>query len=298
MRVLQVDSGREMRGGQRQVLRLVEGLIEAGHEPVLLARRDSPLLAAAREKGLAAKPLGVAALALESRRAALVHAHDGRSHTLAALLSQVPLVVSRRVAFPIQRQAASRWKYARPRHYIAVSRHVRDTLLEAGVAGEKISVVYDGAPVGEASAGGRRIVAPATEDPAKGSALVREAARLSGLEVQFSTNLEADLAEAMLLVYISHQEGLGSAALAAMAAGVPVLASRVGGLMEIIEDGESGVLTDNTPEAISRAMQRLAADGELRARLGAQARKRVVERFSVAAMIRGTLDVYEQVVSC
>ena len=298
MRVVHIDAGREMRGGQWQVLRLLEGLVQAGHDPLLLARGGSPLLAIAAGRGLAAKPLGIASLLRESGSAALVHAHDGRSHALAAVVARAPLVVSRRVAFPIRDSVASRWKYARARHYLAVLEHVRGILLEAGVPPEKITVVYDGVPLGEHAPGGRRIVAPATEDPAKGSDLVREAARLAGVEIHFSRNLEADLPQAAMLAYITRREGLGSAVLLAMAAGVPVLASRVGGLMEVIEDGESGVLTDNDPAAIARAMTSLAGDADLLRRLGARARRRVCEKFSVSAMVRGTLDVYREVLSC
>ena len=298
MRVVHIDAGREMRGGQWQVLRLLEGLVQAGHDPLLLARGGSPLLEMAAGRGLAAKPLGIAALVRESSAAALVHAHDGRSHALAAVLARAPLVVSRRVAFPIRGSVASRWKYARARHYLAVSEHVREVLLKAGIPAEKITVVYDGVPSGKFAPGGRRIVAPATEDPAKGSELLREAARLAGVEIHFSGNLEADLPQAAMLVYITRQEGLGSAALLAMAAGVPVLASRVGGLMEVVEDGESGILTENDPVAIAGAMSRMAGDVELLRRLGARARQRVREKFSEAAMVRGTLDVYRKVLSC
>jgi hypothetical protein len=298
MRVVHIDTGREMRGGQWQVLRLLEGLAQAGHNPLLLARPQSPLLDMASMRGLEARPAGIAALLRESGSAALVHAHDGRSHALAAVVARAPLVVSRRVAFPIRGSAASSWKYARARHYLAVSEHVRGILLEAGIPREKISVVYDGVPPGLQAPQGRLILAPATEDPAKGSEILREAARLAGVEIHFSKNLEADLAQAAMLVYITHEEGLGSAALLAMAAGVPVLASRVGGLLEVIQDGESGVLTENDPAAIARAIARMAGDPGLLRRLGERARERVCEKFSVAAMVRGTLDVYRQVLSC
>lgn len=294
MRVVHIDAGREMRGGQWQVLRLLEGLVREGHDPLLLARNGSPLLEMAAGRGLAARPLGIAALLNESGAAELVHAHDGRSHALAAAVARAPLVVSRRVAFPIRGTPASRWKYARARHYLAVSEHVRGILLEAGIPPEKITVVYDGVPLGDHAPGGRRIVAPATEDPAKGSRLVREAARLAGVEIHFSRSLEVDLTQAAMLVYITRQEGLGSAALLAMASGVPVLASRVGGLVEVIEDGESGVFTANDPASIARAMTGLMENAELRRRLGAEARRRVCEKFSVAAMVRGTLDVYRK----
>ena len=287
-----------MRGGQWQVLRLMEELARAGHQPVLLARRHSPLLERAARRTLDARPIGIGTLAREAKLADLVHAHDGRSHTLAAALRRTPLVVSRRVAFPVQSNAASRWKYSRPRHFIAVSEHVRRILLEAQVPEKKISVVYDGVPEAAPVEGGRLILAPATDDPAKGSALVLEAARLAGLEIKFSSNLEVDLREAALLVYITRREGLGSGALMAMAAGIPVVTSRVGGLPEIIEDGESGVLVENDPVAIEKAIRRLYGDPELRRRLGACARRRVAEKFSVAAMVRGTLDVYHRVLTC
>jgi len=287
-----------MRGGQWQVLRLMEQLAQAGHQPVLLARRHSPLLDLAAERALDAKPIGIGMLAREAKSADLVHVHDGRSHTLAAALQRKPLVVSRRVAFPVQDNAVSRWKYSRARHFIAVSEHVKRMLIQARVPEKKISVVYDGVPEAAPVEGGRLILAPATDDPAKGSALVAEAAQLAGLEIKFSSNLEADLRDALLFIYITRREGLGSGALMAMAAGIPVVASRVGGLVEVIEDGESGLLVENDPVAIERAMRRLCGDADLRRRLGACARQRVRERFSVAAMVRGTLDVYHRVLTC
>ena len=100
MRTLHVDSGREMRGGQWQVLRLVEGLAREGVSAALLCRAGSPLLQLAVERGLDARPLAFLRLAAAARRADLVHAHDARSHTL-ALAAGAAGVVSRRVAVPI-----------------------------------------------------------------------------------------------------------------------------------------------------------------------------------------------------
>jgi glycosyltransferase involved in cell wall biosynthesis len=269
----------------------------AGHEPVLLAPRISPLFRKAAEQSLPAQPLKPSALVRLSASADLVHAHDARSHSLAALL-RAPLAVARRVAFPIRRTPASRWKYARADHYIAVSQYVKRVLVGAGISSQKISVVYDGVPLPVAAASGRLIVAPSTADPAKGTHVLREAATLAGVSLHFSENLEEDLTQARLFVYITHQEGLGSAALLAMATGVPVVASRVGGLPEIIEDGQTGLLAENTPEAIASAMRRLLGDGTLRATLATRARETVRERFSVSAMVRDTLNVYERTLSC
>ena len=67
-----------------------------------------------------------------------------------------------------------------------------------------------------------------------------------------------------------------------MAAGLPVVANRVGVHSAIIVDGQTGYLAD-TPHEWARAMARLAGDAPLRAAMGAAARRRVEERYSVAA---------------
>jgi glycosyltransferase involved in cell wall biosynthesis len=229
-----------------------------------------------------------------SRRADLIHAHDARSHTWAATLAGGLLVVSRRVAFPVGQSFLSKWKYRRAQRYLAVSHHVKQTLIEAEVPEERISVVYDGVDVPQRIASGDRIVALSTRDPMKGSDLVEEAAAISGVRVHFSTDLERDLESAALFLYITRSEGLGSAALMSMAAGVPVVASRVGGLPEIVKDGETGVLTDNEPRAIADGIHRALA---IREALSANARRLVEERFSRSRMIEETRRIYDQVLA-
>ncbi|HEX8985131.1 MAG TPA: glycosyltransferase family 4 protein [Bryobacteraceae bacterium] len=296
MRILHIDTGREMRGGQWQVLYLLEGLVALGHGVTLLARSGAPLAAAARAKGFDVRAATLAAAL--GARADVVHAHDARAHLLAAFARGVPLVVARRVAFPLHTGILSRWKYRRAAHYIAVSEHVAAVLAAAGIARSRVSVVYDGVPPAPSGSPGARIVAPATRDPQKGSALVEAAAARGRFSVHFSTDLPRDLAGAAVFVYITHQEGLGSGALLAMASGVPVVASRAGGLPEIVVDGETGLLVDNTPEAIAAAVTRLAQDRAFATRLGAAGRRMVETRFSVAHMVQGTLAVYHRVLPC
>ncbi|HYI97803.1 MAG TPA: glycosyltransferase family 4 protein [Bryobacteraceae bacterium] len=292
MRVLHLDSGKEMRGGQWQVLSLLRGL---GAGNLLLTPADGPLMVAAQACGLQAEPLTMLSLGGRARQFDLVHAHDARSHTWAATLPGVPIVVSRRVGFPVQKTFLSRWKYGRASRYLAVSEHVKRTLVEAEIPEEKISVVYDGVDCPSAVASGQRVIAPATLDPMKGSDLAQEAARLARVDLQFSTNLPADLPSAALLVYITRSEGLGSAALLAMAHGVPVVASRVGGLPEIVNNCETGILTDNEPAAIAAAIRRALI---LRERLSANARRCIEEQFSSKNMIEKTREVYDRVVPC
>ncbi|HLJ17095.1 MAG TPA: glycosyltransferase family 4 protein [Bryobacteraceae bacterium] len=299
MRLLHLDSGREMRGGQWQVLYLLEGLAACGHSCVLLARSGSPLFEEAVARGLDVRPLAALTVARLSRCYDLTHAHDARSHTLAAAFARSPLVVSRRVAFPVQSGLLSRWKYSRPMHFIAVSQYVRDMLRSANVKGGLVSVVYDGVPYPDdivpLAERLRHVVAQDTADRAKGADLVRQAAQISRINIVFSKQLPDDLRRAAVFACITRSEGLGSAVLLAMAAGTPVVASRTGGLPEIIEHQVSGLLTENEPGEIAGAIRRLLDDPALAASLAAHARAQVRDRFSLSNMVAGTLSVYERI---
>jgi hypothetical protein len=294
MRILHLDSGLEMRGGQWQALRLMEGLRRENVACTLLSPRGSPLVDQARARRLDVRPLGPWAVHRLSRQSDLVHAHDARTHTLAAFLAGAPLVVSRRVAFPIR----SRWKYRHASHYAAVSQFVKGVMMEGGVPADKISVVYDGVPLGELAAGGETVVAPASGDPRKGTALALESTRRAGVDLLLSRDLESDLAGAGLFLYLTRSEGLGSAILMAMAAGVPVVASNVGGIPEILRHRENGWLAENEPEPIAAAIRELLSDRALARALAARARQTVAEKFSLDQMIHNTIHVYRQVLSC
>jgi hypothetical protein len=269
MRVLHLDFGSDMRGGQFQVLHLMEALSIQGIEQRFLSPHGEPF-------------------SIAKLRAAtdIVHAHDARSHTWAALFANAPLVVSRRVAFPIQNTFASRWKYRQPFLYLAVSKYVAGKLMEAGVPASKIEVVYDGVEALPLSTRAGPLVAPASDDPMKGSDLIREA----GIDVEFTTNLPEALKTARGLLYITRGEGLGSAALLAMSAGVPVVASRVGGLPEIVLHEQTGLLTENSPHAIAAAAARLATpDADAWSHRG---REMVHSQFLVQNMAAATLAAY------
>jgi glycosyltransferase involved in cell wall biosynthesis len=295
---LHIDTGAEMRGGQWQALYLIPALHARGHHARLLAPKDSPLLKVALDQGLDASALRLAKLPSESTRADLIHAHDARAHTLVAALGK-PLVISRRVAFPVQRNPASRWKYRRATQFIAVSEFVKATLLEAGVDPDRIAVIHDGVPIPPLANVANRsgVLALDSDDPGKGKPVIQQAAKLANVAVSFSTNLSSDLPQAELFVYVTDLEGLGSAVLLAMAHGTPVLASRVGGIPEIIDDGVTGALTSNDPRDIASAIQRLLSDSALRARIAANGRARVEQDFSIDRMVSKTLQVYERILT-
>lgn len=160
MRLLALDLGPGMRGGQRQTALLLAGLAARGHEIRLLARRAAPLASAARASGLAtvevppgseASPSVLLAIAREARlfRPAMVYAGDARGHGAAVFgraTAIAPLVVHRRVTFPPGRSPLSRLKYRVAARYLAVSRAVAASLEAAGVPSGKIAVVPDGLP--------------------------------------------------------------------------------------------------------------------------------------------------------
>jgi len=273
------------------VLSLHRGLIDDGYDSVLLAPEGSPLLEAAGKADLPHDILRPLRLGLLSRQFDLVHAHDARSHTLAALFSRVAFVVSRRVAFPIRRSAASRWKYRRPALFLAVSRHVGMQLRDAGVEEGSIVVVYDGVAVPSQAANGEAILVPYTLDPQKGMSLAQEAARRASVKIEITNNLGEDLAHARALVYLTRSEGLGSGILLAMAHGVTVIASNTGGIPELIRDGENGILVKNDPADVAKAFSRIDPA------LGLAGRADVIARFTEKHMIRSTLAAYEKVLS-
>ena len=98
---------------------------------------------------------------------------------------------------------------------------------------------------------------------------------------------------AAVVVCPSRREGYGVVAREAMAYGRPVVATAVGGLVDAVEDGVTGLLVPpRDPVALRRALERLLGDAELRARLGSAARDAARERFSWEVATQATLRAY------
>ncbi|MBE3098098.1 MAG: glycosyltransferase family 4 protein [Planctomycetes bacterium] len=96
-------------------------------------------------------------------------------------------------------------------------------------------------------------------------------------------------------VLSSRKEGLPMVLLEAMAAGLPVVATRVGAVPSVVQDGSDGLLVDAAfPAGLAEAMLRLLSERPLGNRLGKAARSRIRERYSVERMTEGYLAVFER----
>lgn len=123
-------------------------------------------------------------------------------------------------------------------------------------------------------------------------------ARAQGVErimefVGHREDVPALLASSDVFVLPSRSEACPNGVLEAMAAGLPVVASAVGGLLELIESGRTGVLVPpSDPEPLARALKALYDDPGGAAAIGASARREVLARYSFERMVAGFTDLY------
>ena len=111
-----------------------------------------------------------------------------------------------------------------------------------------------------------------------------------------SGNVAERLAVAQVFVLTSRSEGFPRSILEAMRAGLPVVASRVGGVAEAVHDGETGFsVPPNDRPALTEALRRLITDPEARTRMGLSGRRRYELNFTFETMSAKTTALYEEV---
>ncbi len=109
----------------------------------------------------------------------------------------------------------------------------------------------------------------------------------------FQTDVQSWLRKFDLIAFSSVREGIPVAMLEAMSAGVPVVATRAGGIPEAIRDGVEGLLVDcMQPSLLASALLKMGRDLELRSKIGAEGRKRVMSDFSTEVVCRKYLTLY------
>lgn len=151
--IIHVASGREWRGGQRQVWFLAQQLGRLGVEQIVVTGSDTELARRLRLSGVPVRTAGWKAgidprvvpqiLSELRKRPSVLHAHDAHALALAGICSWLrpsPLVVTRRVDFPLR----NRFFWTRADRVIAISDAVADVLVQSGISRERISVIHSG----------------------------------------------------------------------------------------------------------------------------------------------------------
>jgi len=360
--IIHVDTAHDWRGGQAQVEALVRGLARRGHRLTVVTPRGSRLA-----ERLADVPVEMAYDAprgewdwragrrlrqlAESRRPDLLHAHSALAHAVAWHAHSggnvAPIVVSRRVDFPVAANWLSRRKYLHPAcYYLAISTAVRDVLIRGGVPSDRVFLVPSGVDPAkftyqtDRSATRRSLgigdneflvcTIGALTDHKDHATLIRAAAlalaqapelrfivlgegelrpRLEAQIAQedlgerfqllgFRSDVEACLTASDLFVLSSHMEGLCTSLLDAMLLARPIVATRAGGVGDVIGDGETGLLVEiRQSEALAGAIVRMARDRDLRVRLAAAGARRVREQFSIERTIQLTEAAYREILT-
>lgn len=358
--IVHVDTGRSMRGGQRQLLLLARGLRHHGHTQLIACPEGSPLEAAAHAEHFATLALprpdpgharGIRRLRRRLRQENwhIIHAHDGVGQTIAWIASlgtRLRRVAHRRVTFLPARKLDYRLKYRHTAHaVIAVSEFVKSIVIGAGIDSENVVVIPDGIelpetlPTAEMRARVRASwgVKPehfaiglfASSAPEKGQDIAEGAMDQLGprlplarlvvagplpsrhsapeshggaaekfiVRLGYQNDLDEYFAGLDLFLMPSRSEGLGSSALLAMARGVPVIATRVGGLPEIVINAETGWLAE--PESAAALAEAIISAARNRNRLDELGRQaaRFAGNFSAARMTERTEALYCEVLS-
>jgi glycosyltransferase involved in cell wall biosynthesis len=357
LNILHVSTEKGWRGGEQQVKLVTDGLVQRGHNVRVLSPPGARLLQDRQGVGIGI-PLPVRfgewdvfawktiARTARSMNADLIHAQTSHAHSLAlhaARHLQIPLVVSRRVDFPVGINFFSRRKYLNPAvRYIAISHAIKRVLIDAGVPGEKISVVHSGVdPHRYPRRGETRdeelarhwgaapdtpliVNAAALTDHKDQATLLRAAAILKSGGLRFrliiagSGELETELyalrdqlalrdevhfpgyvdlatlyPAADIFVISSHLEGLCTSIMDAMAVGIPVVATRTGGIPEIIEHEKNGLLAPpRDPAALAIQIRKMLETPALLQDYHFAGRKTVEEHFTNVSMIQGIEDAY------
>jgi len=109
-------------------------------------------------------------------------------------------------------------------------------------------------------------------------------------------NVDEHLRDAHIFLLITKSEGLPISIIEAMSAQLAIIASNVGGIKELIDHNETGILVGrNDEDAISNAITHLLMNNSIREQLGSEARKKYLNEFTFTKMLNETEKYYKQV---
>jgi glycosyltransferase involved in cell wall biosynthesis len=265
------------------------------------------------------------------RRARVLHTLHGMPEEIAARIGRPgapdpPGVSQTRIAWLVHGYLPIEAGLTRLGHVVAPSRAMADFMLEHGFPPRLVHVIPYGVETGQDGPRPDRdtLVAgvAANLEYWKGIDVLLEAAQLvhaplrleiygvgalgeelqrqareAGVDARFHgfvSDMRERLGELDVLVQPSRADNLPLAILEAMAAGLPVVGTRVGGIPELVVDGETGLIVEpESPRPLAEALDALAQSAERRHELGRKGRERVAEHFSAEGIARRTVALYE-----
>ncbi len=358
MTILHVSTPATWRGGEQQIAYLATALHQLQIDQVILCPEGSVLGARMMESNIPVASFttrGYLDLTLarkisdlcKGKHFDIIHCHDSHAHSAAVLSAawyknNTPIIVSRRVDFPVSSNPLSKWKYNHHavKKIICVSDTIRTITAPAIKDVSKLAVVHSGIDLLKYSNASKerlliselgldlntKIVGnlSALADHKDYPTYLRTAAEvikadstihfiiagqgpeekrirkmISALRLESNVHMlgfRNDIVEVMksldLFLITSKTEGLGSIVLEAFAAGVPVVATRAGGIPEMVEDTVTGLLAaPGDIESLKNATLRILRDPILKNTFVQNALTRVQD-FSYQATAEKTLEIY------
>lgn len=355
LKIFHLDSEKNWRGGEQQIIYLAEELEKAGHKNFIIAPPRTKLEEKTQSLGIKFFPLAISGewdlraawrlrKLISSESPDILHCHSAHAHSislLACLGRNYPqIIVSRRVDFPIHFKGKYTYKVSK---IIAVSEGIKKVLIAGGIKEENLAVVRDGIDVdyfhrqpseqslykkfnlnpSKPIVGIIAALAPHKDYPNFLQAAylvhqklpeaqflivgegdeekkIKELAKRLGVEgivifAGFRSDIPAVLSLLDIFVLASYLEGMGQALVEAMAIGLPIVATNVGGIPDVVVDGVSGFLVPpRQPEKLAEKIVELLQDKGKRKSFAEAGMKRAAE-FNKQKMATETEKIYKQV---
>lgn len=359
MKILHLNSEKSWRGGEQQLAYLIEELNGLGVENIVACRKGSAFEAYCKDQHWVCygfpfqgsfdltTVFGIKKVSVDEQ-IKIIHMHSALPQSLAVIAhllgNNPPLVLSRRVAFPIRKNLLTQWKYnySGIRKIICVSKMVEQIVRSNIKEPDKCTTIYSSINVNrhKQSTGflrkkyalpnhtklvGNTSAVESVKDyftfintaqafqqyniPACffiiGDGPQREEIRnyitQKGLQdtvimTGFLNNISEVLPELDIFLMTSMTEGLGTSVLDAFACRVPVVATRAGGIPEMVIHRQTGLLANTQDaETLAQHLRTMAEDASLKTTLTANAYEHLLSHFTKEKMAAATLKVYREV---
>lgn len=362
MTIIHISTKNSWRGGEQQIAYLIYELQKQGVDQIVLTPSRSKLSEYCTEhhiktehfvklSGINFHAARKIKMLCNDSEQPILHAHDSHAHTFAYLSSaffhnKTPLIVSRRVDFPVHKNFFSKLKYNSKQisRIVCVSEKIKEVTAPSIKHKNKLTVIYSGIdldkfknpvnqqilrkyfriPENHTLIGNVAALAPHKDyftfvdtaeivlkkNPETTFLIIGQGAekrniaeyifekglQKSILLTGYRTDIPEILPELDIFLITSETEGLGTSILDAFASNVPVVATRAGGIPEIVIDQKTGLLADiKNPQQLADQILLLINNPKLKTKLTEEAKKEILT-FTKQQTARKTLEIYQQVI--